>query len=53
MIANNYAQVLEVCDRVNLLQHGAITLDKKVEPDLLAELNDMVMREYRVAGINA
>src|SRR5207245_10510587 len=28
MIAHNYAQVLEICDRVNLLQHGAITLDK-------------------------
>jgi simple sugar transport system ATP-binding protein len=49
MIAHNYAQVLEVCDRVNLLQHGAITFDKHVEPTLLSELNDMVMREYRVS----
>jgi simple sugar transport system ATP-binding protein len=48
MISHNYLQVLEVCDRVNLLQHGAITLDKTVNPSLLDELNDAVMREYRV-----
>ncbi|HLZ62754.1 MAG TPA: ATP-binding cassette domain-containing protein [Ktedonosporobacter sp.] len=47
MIAHNYAQVLEICDRVNLLQHGAITLDKPTAPGLLEELTDMVMREYR------
>ena len=28
MIAHNYGQVLEVCDRVNLLQGGKITFDK-------------------------
>ena len=28
IIAHNYGQVLEVCDRVNLVQHGEITLDK-------------------------
>jgi simple sugar transport system ATP-binding protein len=48
MISHNYLQVLEVCDRVNLLQHGAITLDKAVNPSLLDELNEAVMREYRV-----
>src|SRR6202046_3931388 len=26
VIAHNYGQVLEVCDRINLLQHGMITL---------------------------
>ncbi len=29
VIAHNYGQVLEICDRVNLLQHGQITLDKR------------------------
>ncbi len=48
MISHNYLQVLEVCDRVNLLQHGTITLDKSVTPSLLEELNEAVMREYRV-----
>jgi simple sugar transport system ATP-binding protein len=49
MIAHNYAQVLESCDRVNLLQHGSITLDKSVKETSLDELNELVMREYRLA----
>lgn len=48
MIAHNYAQVLESCDRVNMLQHGAITLDKYTKDTSLAELNELVMREYRL-----
>ena len=28
IIAHNYGQILEVCDRINLLQHGTITFDK-------------------------
>ncbi len=53
MIAHNYAQVLEVCDRVNFLQHGEITFDKKVEPNLLEELNNIVMSEYRISDTTA
>lgn len=48
MIAHNYAQVLEICDRVNMLQHGIITLDKQVKETSLTELNELVMREYRL-----
>ena len=48
MIGHNYAQVMEVCDRVNLLQHGEITLDKAVTPNLINELNDIVIGEYRI-----
>jgi ABC-type sugar transport system ATPase subunit len=48
MIAHNYAQVLEICDRVIMLQHGTITLDKRVDQTSLEELNELVMREYRV-----
>jgi ABC-type sugar transport system ATPase subunit len=51
IIAHNYAQVLEICDRVNLLQHGRITLDKPTAETSLEELNEIVMREYRI-GIN-
>jgi ABC-type sugar transport system ATPase subunit len=50
MIAHNYAQVLEICDRVNMLQHGSITLDKHVSDTSLSELNDLVMREYRLGA---
>jgi ABC-type sugar transport system ATPase subunit len=49
IIAHNYGQVLEICDRVNLLQHGEITLDKLSKDTSLQELNDIVVAEYRRA----
>jgi ABC-type sugar transport system ATPase subunit len=49
IIAHNYAQVLEVCDRVNLLQNGEITLDKRSADTSAQELTDMVVAEYRKA----
>ncbi len=52
MIAHNYAQVLEICDRVNMLQHGVITLDKRVIDTSLEELNELVIREYRMGEAN-
>lgn len=52
MIAHNYAQVLEICDRVNMLQHGVITLDKRAIDTSLEELNELVIREYRIGGAN-
>ncbi|MGO8948308.1 MAG: ATP-binding cassette domain-containing protein [Ktedonobacterales bacterium] len=48
MIGHNYAQVLEVCDRINLLQHGEITFDKSTETDLMDEINEIILREYRL-----
>jgi simple sugar transport system ATP-binding protein len=49
IIAHNYGQVLEICDRVNLLQHGQITLDKPARETSVQELNDIVVAEYRRA----
>jgi simple sugar transport system ATP-binding protein len=49
VIAHNYGQVLEICDRVNLLQHGQITLDKRSGDTSVQELNDIVVAEYRRA----
>jgi simple sugar transport system ATP-binding protein len=49
VVAHNYGQVLELCDRVNLLQHGAITLDKPSAQTSVQELNDIVVEEYRRA----
>jgi simple sugar transport system ATP-binding protein len=49
IIAHNYGQVLEVCDRVNLLQGGRITLDKLSRETSAQELTDMVVAEYRKA----
>jgi ABC-type sugar transport system ATPase subunit len=49
IIAHNYGQVLEVCDRVNLLQDGRITLDKLSSETSAQELTDLVVAEYRKA----
>ena len=49
MIAHNYGQALEVCDRINLLQHGEITFDKLSKDTSVQELNDIVIEEYRRA----
>ena len=49
IIAHNYGQVLEVCDRVNLLQQGQITFDKKSSDTSVVELTNLVVAEYRAA----
>jgi simple sugar transport system ATP-binding protein len=49
IIAHNYGQALEVCDRINLLQHGQITFDKPSKETSVQELNDIVVAEYRKA----
>jgi simple sugar transport system ATP-binding protein len=49
IIAHNYGQVLEVCDRVNLLQQGEITFDKRSADTSVVELTEMVVAEYRRA----
>jgi ABC-type sugar transport system ATPase subunit len=49
IIAHNYGQVLEVCDRVNLLQNGEITLDKASSETSVEELTELVVAEYRKA----
>jgi ABC-type sugar transport system ATPase subunit len=50
LIAHNYAQVVDVCDRVNLLQHGEITFDKPSKDTSVAELLELVHAEYRLNG---
>ncbi len=47
MIAHNYAQTLEICDRVILIQHGEITFESQTAATSAGELLDIVRREYR------
>jgi simple sugar transport system ATP-binding protein len=47
IIAHNYAQLLEVCDRVNVLQHGRITLDRPAAQTSVPELTELMVAEYR------
>jgi len=49
IIAHNYAHVIEVCDRINMIQDGRITLDKLTSETSADELTDMVVAEYRKA----
>jgi simple sugar transport system ATP-binding protein len=49
MIAHNYAQTLEICDRVMLVQHGEITYESAAQATSAAELLEIVRREYRAA----
>jgi simple sugar transport system ATP-binding protein len=49
LIVHNYAHVFEVCDRVNLLQHGRIAFDKLTSETSIEEVTDLVVREYRQA----
>src|ERR671922_2084410 len=50
LIVHNYAHVFEVCDRVNLLQHGRIAFDKLTRDTSIEEVTDLVVREYREAA---
>jgi simple sugar transport system ATP-binding protein len=47
MIAHNYAQTLEICDRVVLMQHGEITFESAAAATSAEELLEIVRREYR------
>ena len=47
MIAHNYAQTLEICDRVVLMQHGEITFESQAATTSAEELLEIVRREYR------
>jgi simple sugar transport system ATP-binding protein len=49
IIAHNYGQVLQVCDRVNMIQDGKITLDKRADETSAEELTEVVVAEYRRA----
>ena len=49
MILHNYVHVLEACDRVSMIQDGAIALDKPTAETSVEELTDIVVNEYRKA----
>jgi simple sugar transport system ATP-binding protein len=49
MILHNYVQVFQACDRVSMIQDGAIVLDKPTSETSVDELNEIVVNEYRRA----
>ena len=50
VIAHNYLQVLEMCDRVCLLQNGRITFDRPTAETSIEELFKLVGAEYHAPG---
>jgi ABC-type sugar transport system ATPase subunit len=49
MILHNYVHVLEACDRVSMIQDGAIALDKPTAETSVEELTEIVVNEYKRA----
>jgi len=52
IIAHNYAQVLDICDRVILMQHGEVTFAARSADTSPEELLEIVRREYRVRAVD-
>ena len=49
IVAHNYAQIFDFCDRINLLQNGEITFDRRTQDTSIEELTNLVVNEYRIA----
>ena len=49
MIMHNYAQTLDIADRIVLMQHGRITYERDAAATSVEELMDIVPSEYRAA----
>ena len=49
IVAHNYAHIFDVCDRVNLLQNGEITFDRRTAETSVEELMNLVLHELRRA----
>jgi ABC-type sugar transport system ATPase subunit len=47
LIAHNFAHVIEVCDRINLLRYGRIDYDRAVGSTSVHELTELVAADYR------
>jgi simple sugar transport system ATP-binding protein len=48
MIAHNYAQTLEVCDRIMMFQHGEVTFERASAETSVPELLEVVKQNYKV-----
>ncbi len=49
IVAHNYAQIFDVCDRINLLQNGEVSFDRATRESSIEELTNLVVNEYRAA----
>jgi simple sugar transport system ATP-binding protein len=51
MIMHNYAQTLEIADRIVLMQRGRITYEREAAATSVVELMEIVRKEYRVGRV--
>ncbi|HXY44129.1 MAG TPA: ATP-binding cassette domain-containing protein, partial [Acidimicrobiales bacterium] len=47
IIDHNYAHLFQLCDRVNVMQGGRITIDRLVRDTSLEELTELMVSSYR------
>jgi simple sugar transport system ATP-binding protein len=47
VIDHNYAHLFELCDRLNVMDGGRITLDQKVHETSIEELTELMVSSYR------
>jgi simple sugar transport system ATP-binding protein len=47
VIDHNYAHLFELCDRINVMQGGRITIDQPVHETSLEELTELMLSSYR------
>jgi ABC-type sugar transport system ATPase subunit len=47
VIDHNYTHLFEICDRVNVIQQGRVTLDKSLSEITLEELIELMVQSYR------
>jgi ABC-type sugar transport system ATPase subunit len=47
VIDHNYAHLFELCDRINVMQEGRITIDQPVHETSLEQLTELMVSSYR------
>jgi simple sugar transport system ATP-binding protein len=47
IIDHNYSHIFELCDRVNVVQQGRITLDQAISETSVAQLTEFMVQAYR------
>ncbi|HLJ04340.1 MAG TPA: ATP-binding cassette domain-containing protein [Solirubrobacteraceae bacterium] len=47
VIDHNYAHLFELCDRINVMQGGRITIDQRVHETSMEELTELMVSSYR------
>jgi len=47
VVDHNYTHIFELCDRINVIEQGEVTLDKRIEDTSLEELTEFMITSYR------